>query len=63
MKLYKVINISDTNTLTTDFGTVRAAFVQVYSSTPTYISTTISGSTITFETLQVCHADVLVWGE
>ena len=62
-KLYHLTNLSDTNTLTTDFGTVRAAFVTALSATPSYVSTIISGSTITFYVFETCHADVLVWGE
>ncbi len=62
-KLYKLTNLSDTNTLTTDFGNVRAAFVTTTSSIPTYLSTVISGSKITFYCKDTCNADILVWGE
>ncbi|HEU04638.1 MAG TPA: hypothetical protein ENH95_05955 [Nitrosopumilus sp.] len=62
-KLYKLTNLSDTNTLTTDFGNVRAAFVTTTSSIPTYLSTVIDGSKITFYCRDTCNADVLVWGE
>ncbi len=62
-KLYKLVSLSDTYTLTTDFGSVRAAFVTTTSSIPTYLSTVIDGSKITFYCKDTCNADVLVWGE
>ena len=62
-KLYKLTSLSDAYTLTTDFGNVKAAFVTTTSSIPTYLSTVISNSTITFYCMDTCDADVLVWGE
>ena len=62
-KLYKLASLSDTQTLTTDFGTINAAFVTTTSGIPTYLSTVISGSKITFYCRDTCDADVLVWGQ
>jgi len=62
-RLYKLASVSDTNTLTTDFGTAHAVFISSTSGNPTYISYTVSGGTITFETPMTCNLDVLVWGE
>lgn len=65
-KLYKLTSVSNTNTLTTDFGTVSAAFITTYDSlvtgTPTYASYTVSNGTLTIYVPIECSMDVLVWG-
>ncbi len=67
MMLYKLTAVSDTNTLTTSFGKVRAAFISTFdpdeSGSPTYVSYTSSGAVITFQTIAEIDLDVLVWGE
>lgn len=67
MKLYRLSSVSDTNTLTTTFGSVKSVFISTYDiaepGLANYVSYTLSGGTITFETLSICNMDVLVWGE
>ena len=63
-KLYKLDEVSHTQTLTTSFENVKAAFISVIeATTPIYVSCTISGSTITFYNYELADYDVLVWGE
>ena len=65
IKLYKLDEVQDGDVLTTDFGKVWSAFVQVIeASTPVYVSTTIAGGVITFElSSSDVDLDVMVLGE